>query len=825
MVISSIFLLLIFLENVKCYNIISSGILNGQFTSNNTNSYLEISNLDNFNIDNFSMILTYSLNLKNNDLDFTLFSYQTQNDIISITLSYTENSILSFFNFNDYSLQISNQGPMEEIEYNYIFSYNNGKLLCDGYDYNLDQNSTSSIAEISNSNNVYKIIFFKNNQNISEVNVNLIYIFNTSNSIQSLNDYYNYYSANYIVSGNSIGLWMFNTSSEQIIPNLVDITTPLYTTQKNNIYINIVEDIEIETMVYQNHPYIFSMTINSYISYGEYVVMLVNNIFSLCIISENIYYNNYLTSQNIYLSNNKIAYNFSCYINMTESGEYPMFISFNFGLTFYDLKRNLSVISYENLINYEIPSNITNNVLPSNNNQDLNSQSIYILIGVGAGFFVIIILYLIYKIYPIQMSNYLTRIDLLDLTSLSNSYVEVELKRSNEIDLGPRRTINKNSSVITGLLTVGTIVFTIFLSYAYLYETISNNTDINITGGLVSSNNNIPIEKSYLNVTTNFKNFYGNCLTGWQMNTNIGNLIMNEIMIDGVRKDCIITYSCINCQIDVINGLNLVLTNMDYIVFYDYLIYEININSYDNVNSTVLGNTEYFNDQIYTSINGNINSTIISLSATPTVYQYFSNTPSTGFILDYQEQTLGSLFNFLDYNELIIPYISSIDYEGFNLIDPTLYTPEIIDFTSTILGIYTNFNSTASVNYKITRNPSYIFITYTTVNSALQIISSFFALSILPFTVMRLIINIITKRPFRKCGFRLFCMKNSADLVDHTNRLSSVSIAREKEIDIENPLGGNIKEIIVNKKRGASIEMVIDKDGVSRFRDSISMNE
>ncbi len=815
-----ILLFLLFIQNINCYNILSSNIIGGEFITSNPNSYLQISNLNEFNINNFTLILNWGLYIQDNSLNYTLFSYEKDNNIFSIAVSYDESGYIFInFNFKDVTINI--------YELYYSVSSSNLNLIsyCDGTfytvnypytEYSVTSDIADSIYEMSISSSAYIINFMKNNLDVSSTSISYIYIFNTYFNGEFLTNLQNsIYNQNFISSPNLFALYEFNSTSDYIIQNLINSNTPLYITTTNSLYIDTIEDIELQTYKYNILPFVTMFNISSYSYYYNNILMINSNFYS-CYLNPIM---EVALSINPYVSTQKTVYQFLCMITETKIGEFPIYLSVDNGNNFVDIKQNFNVIPYT--VSNNISSSIINNILPTNIVTNLNSESIYIYIGVGASFTAALFLYILYKIYPIQMSKFLTKIDVIDLSITNDDYIEYDMKKSKEIELGPRKIVNKNSSVLTGITTISTVIFTVFLSYVYLYQTISNNEDINTVGGLISNGNDISSQNSYINITTTFKNMlFGDCLYGWESNIDIGNMESQEIVIDNIKKNCIVTWSCKQCQPDIINGINLIISNVNYNVFYEYLTYEIDMNGYNNVSSSIVGNTNYYQNKVYSSINGNTDPTIISVNANPTVYQYYNNLPLTGFSLDYQGETDGNLIELYDYNQ----YMLNNEYYLYNsntnisvLIGNLYYY-----CTSNPTNYCPFFDSTISVNYKITRNPSYIFITVSDKNSILQIIAAWFALVILPFTIMRLFINIITKRPVRKFGFRIFCMRDKVDITAHTNKFSTISVMELTEVETANPINKKENLIIVNKKRGASVEMIIDENGVSKYRDSVS---
>jgi len=514
---------------------------------------------------------------------------------------------------------------------------------------------------------------------------------------------------------------------------------------------------------------------------------------------------------------------FDCIIEINKTGTYNIYLNINSNDNWYNLNKQLIITDFSGYSDYSSNSqnsNILNNQefveqtrIEANNQNKSNLSEILLLAGFITGISLLIIILFVLKFYNSQNSNMkriIAKVDLLGLQIRENDEVNNSninnLEIINEIPLGIGYPIRRRTSVIGGLFTILVVIMCIFLTSSYLYDIISSNnqTDMFLS---TSNGNSITNVKSDILISVKFNEIlYGTCVSGGRYNQNItgecdlATWTLGESNLDLISQsskrciqttgftdfsiNCEIIWLCENCApvVGIDSDVKFKLDNLN--VAYKSLDYSVKITS---------DRLESYNHIFPNEIKGRIlsnqstlfqgkNPNIISITTNPVVYDEYSRGDKYGFVLDYQNTVIGDkilLNNYGSNAESIFSY--DWEYDGIN--NKIVYEPTQIK------------NNTIEVVVKISRNPTWLYITKSVRYSYLVILAQMFGMIGGVFSVSRFILNLICKPFIRKI---LYYLKNI--------KLYNYKVCFCKSDKDENVKNKNIKN---SKKEQIEIDFVI----------------
>jgi hypothetical protein len=853
-------LLLPYIYGLNTEKIKTNDIIRDYYFFDTVGIYLEGKNVDYFKPNNFTILINYQIIPKNGDPtnEFILFKYSNNDHNFKINVNYDHYYCTHVFYIDDIYLNSLpcttsfNTGAT-------LFQYSNNKFsisyssddFTDLYylDFTINSNTASILnnmstgignLELANLNQssigltISTLKLFNNSFSPLENAVYLLYNFKYDLSYFRLciaNNYGGYICTEYNDLFYDSNLYdIYSTTNFQITPDkYIDI---LNNNGVNtiNIISNISSDVYYITSTINNT---FQITTQNY-KYNIYNINLnfqLNNYFVGRIGTQILIHINDINTCDIYgtpssylnIRFNIYTYTFTCYITNSVPGIYPILVSFDNGNSFINTNQNFTILEYQYtpiISNSKSPAILANSIVIYNN------VSISLGTGIGIISFILIIVLIFRYTYYHQMNKILTKIDLLYLTTKNKNYTE-NGSVSNIIELGPQSEIKYKTSIFGGLMTILTIGIILIVSYIYLQNDISNSELITIIGGLPSNGNIIKLDNSYINVSMTFKNLiHTNCDIGgnicdnnWSNNNPVGNLFCNQIIVDSFRKDCTVNWVCTNCQSDVITNDGLTIISNTYNGIYEYLEYVVTVNSYNDGKSIVTGIIENKNNQMYGSYSASPNSQLLTISSNPTVYQYYSKPTSTGFILDFQGQVIGETLPVIPENVPLSTQIYSYPLNQYFQMYPNEY------LQSTYI----------SANFKINKNPTWLYITLNSRVSVLDELSKLAGLALFIYTIMKFINNILCKEYMRKMYYLILCKKRKEDFKDIFDNVTIQSefVKNYKENEkveninnlVMNPVNLNEennleKPKIIHSHKNSSVELVRFSDGISMFRDT-----
>lgn len=846
-----IFILFAFLTSIiSGFNIVSDTVISSGLLIDQPESYLS-QNIATSTITEFAIVAQVQFDYYN-QVSNRLFQIKYQNNsVLDFFIQYQGYQVYYTVNYNNnFYCQLSFEYNDDPINY-YFIIYENGQISGGNsqFSYNSQQSKCNSniINEISfdqltiggiidNTSPILISDFFLFDKALTQQNIS-----DLMNSVQDINypleNEINY--NNNLISYNTFNIQSFykkwNSSDIEFVSNSSNPNIELVMTNISDInFLNFVPNLAFDLVAYNLYNYEFSFFIYSYtafpfinyeINYDNatytenvnvmYILLLADSKIFICFMDA--IYEEY---QSI---NSGTSFEVTCEINNLNPGIYPLYISVNGGYSFISLNQSLTVLQYTQS---QIEQQINNPV--TINNAIINTDDQYILpieITFSIACFFMVVAIIFEKIFPYMTTKVLTKIDKVYLKPASDDFMDQDLNKSKEVAIGPGNEIHYRTSIIGGLATIFIFIMCTGLSITYLYVNISNNE---VTTSLFSSSNGnlIPVTSSFINVTSIFvdtlytpcviPNTINTCDSSWQITSSMtGNIVCSEIITNAIAKTCLISWFCTNCQTNSIGGISLNIQNYGFYMAYDHLEYQISANSFGNSTTQIYGILpNQIGSVIADPIQGvlDYNPTVVSTVLIPSVYTYYSDKPQTGFVADSQSISLSNYYPISNYN---IPSLEEF-----------ATTELFIPYLETNVPLLVQYNQITSISAQINvvLNPTWQFITTGSRQSILTIISNTFSLDSLSLVIIGLLINFLMKRFMRKFYYRITCCcHRKTNIEKQTSQFSHV--ARNSEISV-NPIHEDLsrKPTVVDKQHhsiNSSIELVVYKNGMSTFRNSI----
>jgi hypothetical protein len=377
---------------------------------------------------------------------------------------------------------------------------------------------------------------------------------------------------------------------------------------------------------------------------------------------------------------------------------------------------------------------ITNNYNNDNKISLFDFTGLWIIYsGLILGAVFLFFIYICIRNYKKELYSFLANVDLLYI-DYSEEFLTTD--DSNDIvSLGLGYNTRSRTTVLGGIFTILIILIGLFLISSYLYQTLKNNNIQTISLGL-SSNNIIPISSSFLELELNLYNVF-NCscedinykFTGIKGNIDYSNIKCNLIQTDYICSNYSIQYKCTECVVDTGVDSYLHFSCMNYNSFYTGVSYKISTNSYFT-DSILSGYLSVKSDSVLYD-----DSTLISLSTTPSLYNEYDTHKSVGFVLDYNNIFIGKSTN-------IQNKLDSINNIGLNI--------------------------------KISRNLNWMFITISERFSGLVIFSQTFSIIGGIFAVSKFILNLVSRKTVRKFAYDFLKNKKYNNKITHKMKVDKL---------------------------------------------------
>jgi hypothetical protein len=445
------------------------------------------------------------------------------------------------------------------------------------------------------------------------------------------------------------------------------------------------------------------------------VSLNINNITFECDLSTKI-------NSDYYLSNLV-----NCPVNLNTPGVFPIYISTDNKKSYYQL-RDFTVYGYTDTSAQAmevVQKPIIENVVVDN-----PYTLILIFSGLGVSTAVVLSIILLMKYTQSKMiTERLIKLDLLYLTLRYKKIAEIrEDTRDSYLGLGS--TFYIRSTIIGGLVTVFLVIFSVFISAAYINDTYKNNE---VTTTYLSHSDGNIIKSGYINTKVTFNNLlYGTCedtCANWIINSNnLQSDVLSScksVKVSDIAVNCEISWGCRNCQTKVGSDSVISFSTSQPNIAFKSINYEISINSFaeDNILKGVMV------PPINTLLTGS--ESIVSVISNPTIL-INNNVKKSGYTLDYQEATLGSFTDVSNFNNNIaIP------------LTPT--------FTNNAYDMSSIPKNTIGFNIKISRGLNFLFINKSQKTSLFLIFFQLISILISLFGLTTIVLNIITKKRILKC--------------------------------------------------------------------------
>ena len=407
----------------------------------------------------------------------------------------------------------------------------------------------------------------------------------------------------------------------------------------------------------------------------------------------------------------------------------------------YILYYNDSYLTDINIIPYN--NYYSNDTIIISNNYNINNDislfdftALWIIYsGLIVGIVFLFFIYVCIKKYKKDLYKFLANADLL-YVDYSEEFLTTDDSENNIISLGLGYNTRSRTTILGGIFTILIILIGVFLISSYLYQTINNNSIKTVSLGL-SGNNIIPIGNSFLEIQLTFYNILNGSCNNWIYDfTGLKGYINKDVYCnildsDYISKNISLNYKCVGCVIDTGIDSYLYFRFSEYNSFYTGLQYKIITNSYFT-DSILEGNIFINKDSLLYD-----DSSLISLSTTPSVYNEYDLKSSVGFVLDYNNIFIGKSKNIQNIKDKII--------------------------------------NTIGLTIKISRNLSWMFITVSERFTGLIIFSQTFSIIGGIFAVSKFILNFVSRKMVRKFVYDFLNKSTKEKKITHKMKISEIT--------------------------------------------------